>query len=120
MPPRFTSVLAFLVPAVAVLLVLAQPLGAGWKILYYDKDGRITGVDGGANPDSKAAPSNTPTVKPTAEDSALVRELSALPPGQRFEPDEIIISDPPEGFERRARQLGFSVIEKVSLRAEGS
>jgi len=128
MLPRLPKVLGFLIPVVAVSFVLAQPLEAGWKILFYDKDGRLTGVDGSVDRDGSvdqdgSVDRNDPipvpgsqAVDPNSEDSALVRQLSQLPPGQRFEPGEIIISDPPEGFERRARQLGFTVIEKVSLR----
>ncbi len=112
MLPGVPRVLRFLVTVVAASLFLAQPLGAQWKILYYDKDGRLKGIDGGILPDGRASGA----AGPTAEDSALIQELSALSPGQRFEPGEIIVSDPPEGFERRARQLGFSVMEKLALR----
>ncbi len=115
MPPRFPRALAFLVPVVVALLTPAPPLGAEWKILYYDKDGRLTGVEGGAlQGDGTSGSARTGGRNP--EDSALARELATLPPSQRFEPGEIIISDPPKGFESRAQQLGFSVIEKVSLR----
>ncbi len=125
MLPRFLRALALLVPVFVASLVLAPPLGADWKILYYDKDGRLKGVDGGVarggnhsgqREGGNASGSEPRVANPTSEDTALARAPSALSPSHRFEPGEIIISDPPEGFERRARQLGFSMIEKVSLR----
>lgn len=133
--------LAPLVLAVLAVLLAAPPLRADWKILYYDKDGKMVGVDGGesggaaANQDTQkpVTPSGGGRSGPAAPGSDQGaggggtgggpggvrggRELSNLPPELRFEPGEILVSDPPAGFENRARQLGFAIIDKVTLRA---
>ncbi|MBT7747024.1 MAG: S8 family serine peptidase [Alphaproteobacteria bacterium] len=37
------------------------------------------------------------------------------PPEQDYEPGEILISNPPRGFETKAKKLGFSVIEHIKM-----
>ncbi len=127
----FRRRLSLLVPAALAVLVAASPLRADWKILYYDQNGRLTGIEGqspdGAKPETDAdraggtgksgRGSEDPSARSGTDGAGLGGNLAGLPFSQRFEPGEIVVADPPEGFELRARQLGFSVIGRASLRA---
>ena len=129
--------LASALPFLLAVLAMAAPLRADWKILYYDKNGNVVGVEGGEydgsnanpNPDtrgpgsgagdggSSSAGAGAGTDGEDPEGGGHGRDLANLPQELRFEPGEILVSDPPAGFESRARQLGFSVINKLTLRA---
>jgi subtilisin family serine protease len=118
-------------------LALAGPTRADWKILYYDKSGRLLGVDGGAPDGSGGTAGSEGAGGQTGGEGASGgsagfgadgdgrtsgqggrgQSSANLPQEQRFEPGEILVSDPPDGFEMRARQLGFTVLDKVTLRA---
>ena len=37
------------------------------------------------------------------------------PPDEDFEPGEVLISNPPRGFEVKVKKLGFSVIEHIKM-----
>ncbi|MFQ5766077.1 MAG: hypothetical protein ACE5GT_14245, partial [Rhodospirillales bacterium] len=89
--------LVFLLAAFIVLAPLATAPRAEWTILKYDKNGHVVGVNRGK-----------------VEGGPLVPEA---PAEGRFETGEVLVADPPKDFERSVRQLGFSIIEKVSLGA---
>ena len=119
-----------------VTLFLAGPTRADWKILYYDNNGRLLGVDGGApgGEGGDAGPQgaggegggvgastgssgfDADSNGQTSGQVRLGRSTANVPQDLRFEPGEILVSDPPVGFEVRARQLGFAVLDKVTLR----
>ncbi len=126
--PRFRRILARLAPAVLVLLT-GQPVSADWKILYYDSEGRAVGIEGNEKqgersggtrqeyaPAGRSGRSAPATGKSGAGPNGAGGDLANLPANLRFEAGQIIVSDPPKGFETRARQLGFSVLDKVTLR----
>ncbi|MFQ5774028.1 MAG: S8 family serine peptidase [Kiloniellaceae bacterium] len=101
----FLLVLAASAPA-------AGPVRAEWTILYYDKDGRLVGM---RRSDGDGSASNPEAADPGAPKDGTA--VIARTPVERFEPDELLVADPPKGFEASVRLLGFSIIEKVSLRA---
>jgi hypothetical protein len=48
------------------------------------------------------------------------RAVTSYPPGvpyaDRFEKNEVLVSNPPVDFESRAMELGFEVVERIQLR----
>ena len=124
---RRLSSLAFALAFLLAGFVAASPLRADWKILYYDKNGNVVGVEDGeydgsnTNRHGRGSDSGTGGSAPTGaggegpEGGRGAPDLSNLPPELRFEPGEILVSDPPAGFESRVGQLGFSILNKVRL-----
>lgn len=75
---------------------------AQWTILYYDKDGRVVGMRRNAD-------------ELDEELDAQQRALGNAP--VRIREGEIVIANPPKGFETGARILGFTILERVMLEA---
>ena len=88
---------ALLLAAFLVGLVLASTGQAEWRILHYDKNGRIVGVSRG--------------------EADGQRPEQGAPASRQYEEGEILVANPPRNFESNVRQLGFQIIEKVSLRS---
>ena len=114
-------ILAGLVAAVVAVLLLTAPAaaqGVNTAILEFDEDGRVIGVkraEGKAEDaaratddeeEEEAAPRRTRTRRARGNDD----------PANRFEPNEILVANAPEGFDADARRLGFRIIERVPLR----
>ena len=115
------------------------------KILEYGKDGKATGIYGfklkdkdrsGPEADRKANGKDTPfsssfgtTGKGGSGGAAgMGRSGSSgtngsasapFDPATLFEEGEVVVTDPPRSFEAAALQLGFGVLERVSLDALG-
>lgn len=91
---------------VAIVLALcaskAPSAFAQWTILYYDKDGRVVGTR-----------RNSDEIDP--EFDAQQRALGNA--AVRIQQGEIVVANPPKGFETGARILGFSILERVPLDA---
>lgn len=90
----------------AVLAAVALLLGGGdgraeVKILKYDSQGRVIGVERGDGDGRKSG----------ALDEGGGGELGAA-----VEPGEVLVLDPPPRFSAAAKRLGFRVIESVNLR----
>ncbi|CCQ75401.1 S8 family serine peptidase [Magnetospira sp. QH-2] len=84
----------------AVVLLLSGGSGrAEVKILLYDKQGRVIGVqDADGNKQKSGA-----------------RDQRGDGPGSAVEPGEVMVLNPPSGFFRAVKRLGYRVIESVNL-----
>lgn len=92
-----------IVAALLALCVSGAPAAfAQWTILYYDKDGRVVGMR-----------RNADEVDPEQEKQQRALGNMAV----RIQPGEVVVANPPEGFETEARLLGFTIIERVALNA---
>lgn len=89
--------LALLFIAFFVGLAFVGTSRAEWRILHYDKNGRVVGVSRGEADGEPTGP--------------------GAPARRQYEEGEILVANPPRNFEPNVRQLGFQIIEKVSLRS---
>ncbi|HJP21137.1 MAG TPA: S8 family serine peptidase [Alphaproteobacteria bacterium] len=122
--------LAAIVCVVVAGMMVSTPLSsatAQTTIYKYEKKGgksvkRLEGQKKGTTRDKKkdsgatrssSAPSRAaPAAAPTRGGATVDRP----PPAERFEPGEVVVSNAPKGFARSVRGLGFSVLERVSLK----
>lgn len=91
----------------AFLAVVALLLGGGLaqadvKILKYDKQGRVIGVESGSG---------------DRRDSGAFDRDGGGGPAAAVEPGEVLVLDPPARFASAIKRLGFRVIESVDLRS---
>ncbi|WP_460020543.1 S8 family serine peptidase [Magnetospira thiophila] len=86
--------------AVGVMVLLGGVGRAEYKILQYDSQGRVIGIENGEGQNSG---------------SGSVGEEQGGGPNPAFEPDEVMVLDPPSGFFSAIKRLGFRVIDSVSL-----
>ena len=119
--------IAGLAAAAAALVLLTAPVsaqGVNTTILLYDEDGRVIGVRQGDAGEGEPAAA-TDDDDDEAEDRAAPRPPAERTrrgrgnddPANRFEPNELLVANAPEGFAADARRLGFRIIERVPLRA---
>ncbi len=104
------------VAAAVIGLTLAPlmnaPSRAEWTIFEYDKNGNLIGVRRGKEPDTDKEEA---TPAPSTRSPAPLREIERQAPEGRFADNEVLITDPPENFASVASQMGFTVIDKVTL-----
>ncbi|MBL4747961.1 MAG: S8 family serine peptidase [Magnetovibrio sp.] len=102
--------------AVTVSLVLflgtfltASPSYSQSKVLTYDKNGHVIG--------SKTYQSKPDETSPKGQNSGASGSSGprGFNPDTQFEPGELIISNPPEGFQDKIGAGGFSVVEYIGL-----
>ena len=105
------TTLVVLLLALGVSVQGAKRAAAQWKILTYDENGRLKDVRAEDGRERKAPSKTKPAQQDTAPAAARSRQET------RFASGEIIVSDPPEGFVSTLRQLGFTVIDRLSLRS---
>jgi len=85
------------------------------RVLNYDKNGRIIGSKSFTKDVPKAV---TPQSK--SRTSPFSRgEPSKFNPDTAVEPGELVLSNPPRGYENKIRSAGFQIIEQVRLRNLG-
>lgn len=109
---------------VVAILIVAAVLGTGTaanaeeslRILEYDADGRVIGLRRVGPGGSKSPPDaqSDPTGRSSWQDDGASRP----PVDDRFQriiDGEILVANPPGGFETEARSLGFLVIERIRL-----
>ena len=100
---RFGFVVLGVVFAAGLMLVPASdPLHAKVRILEYGKGGKVKGIK---KADPKYSPGKSGSTK-TAKEFA---------PANRFIRREVVVVNPPRGFEEAVRGMGFSVSEKIKL-----
>ncbi len=116
----YSSLIATLIAAVAALVLFAAPVaaqGVSTTILEYDTDGRVIGIKRSEGAGEAAA---RPTEDEEEEEAAPRRPRTRRgrgndDPANRFEPNELLVANAPEGFAQEAGRLGFRIIERVPL-----
>lgn len=101
--------------AVATAFALS-PARADWRILYYDNGGQLLGVQGGNGTAGNKDEAGNGAAGAGGGQVTVV-DPRTLPPEMRFEPGEVLVADPPSGFDRTVRQLGFAIIDRATLQA---
>lgn len=108
------------IAALAAILMLGALSGnslgqSSTRILKYNEKGEVTGVvEQGGTP---AAPGETTDRPKNPGDAQDYRSGDSDQPDA--EPGEILVLDPPAGFERAMRADGYTVLERISLQALG-
>ena len=94
----------------AAALLPARPAGADVVILQYDDNGRVIGTSRSKfGDDTGAQRGGAKTTAPAA-----ARRRPSGPPA-RYVGAELLVANPPAGFERRLPEFGFRVIEQTWL-----
>jgi subtilisin family serine protease len=94
---------------------------AGWVgVLYWRSthEARDASTHVGVSANLAERPGATPP-GPAGQANRPAQRLADLPPDQRVEPGEILVSDPPRGFAAVAEGMGFAVVETTRLEQLG-
>lgn len=101
--------------AVGVLCVAvslpAVGMAAEYKVLQYDEQGNVIGVDRTQSDDPAINKGSTPNTSSSGFGSGP----STFDPDTEFEEGEVVVVDPPKGFADKVRARGFKIVETVYL-----
>ena len=119
-----TKTLTMILGGLGGMLLLVGGMVAAYTYINAPKDKKVVhelAPPQAAPQDSKTAfqpmaaslaPSQTPKITRT---SAIEGKVSTFDPSAAVEPGEVVLADPPRGFEDKIRPLGFRVTEHVRL-----
>ncbi len=114
---RFTAAVcaAFMGLSIPGISVSAEAVGCV-RLLEYDKSGRVIGSKGSVCTEG-AAGASQPSARPDGRRDPASSAAGSARTAARDDamPGELLVLDPPRGFARAVRGLGFAVLERAAL-----
>lgn len=95
-------------------LLWPAPVEAEVKVRSYFKGKKTEGSVDRVKPGAKGKNPDSPATK-----KKMKGRENGIDPDDDFEPGEVLVANPPRNFDRRVKELGFGVLERVQMKDIG-